>query len=297
MRLRRRFAFEPLLLVLLSTFSDASSSSSISLSQFQQIYGFSATCTAAYNTDIPGCTASDFTSNNPCSINCISGLEAIAALLNSACQGTEADPKTLIGLFFEGNGVSALCPNVGQGPAPQSSMDGQSEGGSMTTTTNIMSITPPITTSFKASVTTTALTSDRPNPTASTTSAPPHTLGSSTASTITKTTTSSAGSSTQNPEMSSSSISASPTPSTAATLGVSQSGSATQAGSGFTKTVVNDGTAVVLTSQSEQTASNNPDAFGGGGSPFEISNQSIRTVDILWMTYGPVLFMALLWFV
>ncbi|MCJ1415678.1 hypothetical protein MMC32_002010 [Xylographa parallela] len=298
MRLRRKVAFGPLLLLLsVPLLSKASSSPSISLSQFQEINGFSPTCTAAYNTDIPGCTASDFTSNNPCSINCISGLEAISALLNSACQGTEADPNTLIGIFFEGNGVSALCPNVVSGTTPQSSAGGQSGGNSMTTTTSTMPEASIVTISSKPPTTTTVSTSDRPNPTTSITSVLSHTFAFSTVSTAMKTTSSSSGSSTQTSHSSSPSVLASLSPSTAAAQSVSQSSSITQAGSGFTKTIVNDGTAVVLTSQPEQTASNNPDAFGGGGSPFEISNRGIRTVDALWMTYGPVICMTLLWFV
>ncbi|MCJ1433163.1 hypothetical protein MMC27_002522 [Xylographa pallens] len=298
MRLRREVAFGPLLLLLsVPVPSKASSSPSISLSQFQEINGFSATCTAAYNTDIPGCTTSDFTSNNPCSINCISGLEAISALLNSACQGTEADPNTLIGLFFEGNGVSALCPNVVSGTTPQSSAGGQSGDSSMTTSTSTMSEASVFTMSSKAPMTSTVSTSDRPNPTTATSSALSHTLAFSTVSTVMKTTSSSSGSSTQTSHSSSPSVLASPSPSTAASPSISQSSSITQAGLGFTKTAVNDGTAVVFTSQPEQTASNNPDAFGGGGSPFEISNRGIRSVDALWMTYGPVICMTLLWFV
>ena len=297
MRLRRKVAFRPLLLLLsVPTLSQASSSSSISLSQFQQIYGFSATCTAAYNTDIPGCTASDFTSNNPCSINCISGLEAISALLNSACQGTEADPNTLIGLFFAGNGVSALCPNVVSGSPPQSSAGGESGGNSMTATTSMMSQASMLTISSKVPTTITVSTSDRPNPATSTSSALSRTLVSSIVSTVMKTATSSSGSSAQTSQSSSASVLASPSPSPATTQSVSQSSSITQAGAGLTKTAVNDGTAVLLTTKPEQTASDNPDAFGGGGSPFEISNQSIRTVDFLWMTYGPVICMTLLWF-
>ncbi|MCJ1283947.1 hypothetical protein MMC26_003278 [Xylographa opegraphella] len=292
MRLRRKFAFGSLLVLSSSPIlSQASSASSISLSSFQQIYGFSATCTAAYNTDIPGCTTSDFTSNNPCSISCISGLEVISALLNSACQGTEADPSTLIGLFFHGNGVSALCPNVVSGSTPQSSAGGQGGGNSMTIATSMMSETAVITFSSSSPVTTTASTSERPNPTTSTTSALLNTPGSSTISTIMKTT-SLSGSPTHTPQSSSANISTSPSPSTTTMQSVSSGSSITQAGSDFTKTVVNDGTAVVLTSKPEQTASDNPDAFGGGGSPFEISNQGVRVLDFLWMVYGPVICQA-----
>ncbi|MCJ1290682.1 hypothetical protein MMC34_002224 [Xylographa carneopallida] len=295
MRLRRKVAVGPLLLLSIPTPTTASSS--VSLSQFQQIYGFSATCTAAYNTDIPGCTASDFTSNNPCSINCISGLEAISALLNSACQGTEADPNTLIGLFFEGNGVSALCPNVVSGSTPQSSPGGQGGGISMTTTTSTVSEASVVTTSSKASTPTTVSTSERPSPTTTTTSALSHMLGSSTVSPVTKTTTVASSSSTKTSQSALTSVLSSLSLSTATAQSASLRSSITQAGSGFTKTVVNDGTAVLLTSKPEQTASDNPDAFGGGGSPFEISNQSIRAADVLWMMYGPVICMTLLCFV
>ena len=294
MRLRRRLAFGPLLL--LAPFSTlVPVSSAISLSQFQQIYGFSAACTAAYNTDIPGCTASDFTANNPCSINCISGLEVITALLNSACQGIEADPKTLIGLFFEGNGVSALCPNVDSGSTQQSSAGAQSGGNSMTTTTITSTLvqTLPSAISSVASSTTPTSSSNRPNPTISTTTMSP-TLGSSATATVTQTTIETSYSS-QSSRTTLSSISVSPSPSSVASLAASISNLATQTGSGFTKTAVDDGTAVVITSKPEQTSSNNPDAFGGGGSPFEISNQSTNVMDNVWMMYGSLLSLAVWW--
>ncbi|MCJ1333557.1 hypothetical protein MMC10_010257 [Thelotrema lepadinum] len=85
---------------------------SVNLSQFQQINGFPSTCTKAYNTPIPGCTPNDFTNDNPCSQACVAGLMALTSLINSSCAGISTSPNTLIGLFFEGQGVQALCPAV-----------------------------------------------------------------------------------------------------------------------------------------------------------------------------------------
>ena len=110
--LRRPLARWYLLLISLAYLHVASAASVIQLSQFQEIKGFSTTCTNAYNSPVPGCTLSDFSGNNPCSVTCFSGLQSISKLINTACQGVSADPTTLIGLFFQGKGVAALCPAI-----------------------------------------------------------------------------------------------------------------------------------------------------------------------------------------
>lgn len=46
----------------------------------------------------------------------------------------------------------------------------------------------------------------------------------------------------------------------------------------FVKTAINDGSKTVVTSKADQTASSNADAFGGGGSPFEVS-AGVKGVD------------------
>ena len=89
---------------------------SVNLSQFQQISGFPSDCTEAYNTPIPGCTSNDFIDNHACSQSCVSGLIALTRLINSACAGISTSPNTLIGLFFEGKGVQALCPGASSAP-------------------------------------------------------------------------------------------------------------------------------------------------------------------------------------
>jgi len=71
----------------------------------------------------------------------------------------------------------------------------------------------------------------------------------------------------------------------------------TQAGSGFTKTAINQGTATVLTSKADQSASANPDAFGGGGSPFEISGVSHTVVNMIWILYGTAIYMVAVWLI
>lgn len=60
------------------------------------------------------------------------------------------------------------------------------------------------------------------------------------------------------------------------------------------KTAINDGSKTVITSKADQTASSNADAFGGGGSPFEISAgvkgvESASKVALLAVVAGLVL--------
>ena len=97
---------------LLTSLIANATATSITLSQFQQISGFSETCTAAYNTPLTQCTESDFENGRSCSMNCVEALEKVSACLTTACRGIKAYPDTLIGLFFGGGGVEALCPNV-----------------------------------------------------------------------------------------------------------------------------------------------------------------------------------------
>ncbi|MCJ1238584.1 hypothetical protein MMC14_006574 [Varicellaria rhodocarpa] len=274
-------------------------STAVDLSQFQQINGFSPACTNAYNTPIPGCSPLDFASNRPCSNTCIAGLQTITSLLNSACAGTQADPSSLIGHFFQGTGVTALCPNAAAATTDQASPSQQST----TTTLAIVSFTRP-----SSSTSTLLVTSTTSSIIASTDalSSPTSSLPTSTSSIDTFLLTSASNAqSQQSTETSalSSSTSASTTfvlqsspgstdvVATPATLSTSPTPATTTATNVFVKTVVNDGSATVLTSKAQQTASDNPDAFGGGGSPFEISSNADHITTIPWISMG-----VLCWF-
>ena len=279
-------------------------STAVDLSQFQQINGFSPACTSAYNTPIPGCKPSDFSSNGPCSEACIAGLQTITNLLNSACAGTQADPSSLIGHFFQGTGVTALCPNAATATTDQASPSQQST----TTTLVIVSFTRPA-----SSTSTLLVTSSTSSMTASTaaislsmSSLPMSSLPTSTSSVDTFLLTSTSNAQSQQATESSarsSSTSASTTftlqsspgstdvVATPATSSTSPTPATRTATNGFVKTVVNDGSATVLTSKAQQTASDNPDAFGGGGSPFEISSNADHTTTIPWISMS-----VLYWF-
>ena len=82
---------------------------SISLSQFQQIQGFSDSCENVWQEDIPGCTKKDFATSNSCSRNCLAGVNIINAEVLVACAEARVSSNTLLGEFLAGFGVSALC--------------------------------------------------------------------------------------------------------------------------------------------------------------------------------------------
>ncbi|KAE8552011.1 hypothetical protein TMatcc_002015 [Talaromyces marneffei ATCC 18224] len=84
---------------------------SISLSQFQQIQGFSDSCENVWQEDIPGCIRHDFTVSNDCSRNCLAGVNIINAEVLVACAEARVNSNTLLGQFLAGFGVSALCGN------------------------------------------------------------------------------------------------------------------------------------------------------------------------------------------
>ena len=231
----------------------------VSLPQFQPIFGFSDACTRAYNTLIPGCTPSDFNKNGPCSADCINGLQVISALINSACQGTVADPATLIQLFLEGKGVVALCPNAalpsssvlsGGSPSTSDSVNGDRTSSASTVSMTAMTLTD------TASVSSTTDTSLTTRPVVAAT----ETVG-STAHAVGTTTSTLSSSSSSVPSTVASAAASSTSTNTARTFEP-----------GFPKTVADAGSAAVITSTADQSSSRNPDAFGGGGSPFEISH-------------------------
>lgn len=125
----------------------------VTLSEIQQINGFSPACENAYNTPLSGCTATDF-SNGVCSASCIAFLNALTQIINAECTGTSAEPDTLMGSFFQHQGTGALCPNALGG-----SNQGQSSGGSYSLTTTVATSTSSIAETTVTSATSTAMTS------------------------------------------------------------------------------------------------------------------------------------------
>lgn len=86
--------------------------STITLSRFQPVTGFSDECTNTYNTPLSACTALDFANGRPCSQSCIKFLDNLTATIQKACQGAKAYPDTLMGMFFTFQGTKAICPNA-----------------------------------------------------------------------------------------------------------------------------------------------------------------------------------------
>ncbi|KAJ9213909.1 hypothetical protein DTO166G4_4520 [Paecilomyces variotii] len=139
----------------------------VSLSDFQSISSFSATCTAVWIAPIPGCSKEDFKKGHSCSSECIAGLQTINVVVNKACEGSQAGKDTLIGLFFQGLGVSTLCPDSNPDSSSQSTSEAQTtETTSMEETTTSQSEAP--TTSDQASTAQTS-TSQLPQTTAAAT--------------------------------------------------------------------------------------------------------------------------------
>lgn len=97
----------------------------VSFNDFQPILDFPPQCLKVYTSTIPGCRLDDFSGGNPCSAKCIKGVKSKSNDLNSACMGVRVSPTTLIGLFFQGKGVVAICPNVDPPPPNDNGGGGQ----------------------------------------------------------------------------------------------------------------------------------------------------------------------------
>ena len=124
----------------------------VTLSEIQQINGFSPACENAYNTPLSGCTATDF-SSGVCSGSCIAFLNALTQIINAECTGTSAYPNTLMGSFFQNQGTGVLCPNALGGSNQE-----QSSGGSYSFTTTVATSTSPIAETTVPSTTSIAMT-------------------------------------------------------------------------------------------------------------------------------------------
>jgi hypothetical protein len=205
--------------------SSLSSAAPLNLFKVQQISNFPRQCMAAYNFDISDCSSSEISVTGKvepdgkglCSLDCIGALLVVTQKLFDSCQGVQANPNTLIGLFFIGQGVPYLCPN---------SVDGNEAAAGSTGAKGTVAAP----SSSSAASSEIALSSAMV-----TTTSPSSTSSSSQTAAPAQPTTSEASPSFQ------------PT------------------------TAVNNGVATVFTSEAQRSDSSNPDAFGGGGSPFEVA--------------------------
>ncbi|MCJ1310125.1 hypothetical protein MMC25_003786 [Agyrium rufum] len=272
----------------------------LSLSDFQRISGFSTSCTNAYNSQISGCTAQDFNGQAGCSSECIAGLQSEQQLLQSACLGESMRPTKLIERFLDGTGVVAVCPSAilttifettfGGGGETSTTQQASQTTEQTATSTQVVPSTTSIFQSSQAqstssvvaqSTTTVATTLVSTTAVESTSTLASSSLSdvssitassSSVAAQSTTTSVSSSGTTSSSSSSSASSLSSSSSGSTSGitSLSPSRTTPATSTTATFLKTAVNDGQITIFTSPAEQQNSNNPDAFGGGGSPFEI---------------------------
>ncbi len=268
-------------------------------------------CTALWNDDFLGCLTSDFSNGSPCSPGCVFGVETTQDEAMVVCKNVQADPNSLMGLFMAGKGTDALCPNAGGSQTPISTIttttqsSGGASGGASTSAvssgagTMVVSSSSSIPTSSSqpssvapSTITSTIITTQASSPSSSvSSSSDPLTTTIVLHSTFVTHLTAPLSSS-PSPTFTSSTSSTSSTPKP----------SETSTAAGFLHTAVNDGSATVLTSKPAQTSSTNPDAFGGGGSPFEIASAGIRSISNLqrWpaaFVLGGMLCMAWWWWI
>ncbi|KAI9716238.1 MAG: hypothetical protein M1812_005463 [Candelaria pacifica] len=102
-----------LLQTTLILFSLLATAQAISLANFEETIHVPKDCNDAWTAPISGCASSDFLAKGgSCSSTCIASLQDVAKTVSIACQGVAVDPTTLMGLFFEGKGINAVCPNI-----------------------------------------------------------------------------------------------------------------------------------------------------------------------------------------
>ena len=98
--------------LLLALLAHLTSATGISLSSFTpRIDNLPSACRAVYTTSIDGCAATDFASGAACSVQCLAGLVRIGVSVKSGCGDVDVGETSIIGVFQNGLGVAALCPN------------------------------------------------------------------------------------------------------------------------------------------------------------------------------------------
>jgi hypothetical protein len=104
----------PLILLL----AQLTAATDISLSSFTpRIDNLPSACRAVYTTAIDGCVASDFAGGATCSVQCLAGLVRIGVSVKTGCRDVDVGETSIIGVFQNGLGVAALCPNNKQSPS------------------------------------------------------------------------------------------------------------------------------------------------------------------------------------
>lgn len=229
----------------------------ISLSGFQQIVGFPQACQDAYNHPISACDPyRDFGAGHTCSPACSIALEALQTSIQIACRGINVDPSSVMGHFFSSTGPQFVCSGVAYNVAQGDAAICSEESATAATSSRTSSATGTSTFSVTDITTTTH-----------------HAI---THATSTSRSTSHEASS-----------SPSPADSASSTIPTGESKTSTPS---FLSTAANDGTATTFSSQSQRTSSSNPDNFGGGGSPFEVSANSASAIRgesrTLWLSIG-----------
>lgn len=232
----------------------------LSLANFQSISitAVPLLCQITYDGQIPSCQVSDFTTG--CRTACLAGLDAIAADVIEACDGTHATSNSLLGIIQDGGIRAALCPMLAETTTK--------------TTTSAQSTSPAI-----ESVT-------LPTGGAGVTGG----LGFQTSTTAIVQTTTAASTSTSvsaKPTVStveSTSTSTSDSPSSSETSTSTQSAS-TEAATTTMATTISADTSVLTSASSSSTSSKattttkassstNSDSDSGGGSPFDIQSNA-----------------------
>ena len=276
MRLLGMLVLSRAVVLLLLPLIDATS---VTLSQFQQISGFSKACALAYNTPLTKCTELDFASGRACSIQCVEQLEHISVVINSQCKGTKAYPDTLIGMFFTQAGVSTLCPNV--------LSSGEGSGGSIAQTSTVISAKTPLI----SVVHSTRKASQTPSATQQTTL---QSLASSAATSTTRSSDEAASSLPTNTQ----SPTAQATINSAATLTQS---SILSFGSSTVQAVSSATTSSAkasASSQQDQAGNRSNDGSNGGGTPFDITSNSNRiAAGLSWILSTLSCLLAIMWFI
>jgi hypothetical protein len=98
--------------LLLAQLAQFTAATDISLSSFTpRIDNLPSACRAVYTTPIDGCAASDFAAAATCSVQCLGGLVRIGVSVKTGCRDVDVGETSIIGVFQNGLGVAALCPN------------------------------------------------------------------------------------------------------------------------------------------------------------------------------------------
>ncbi|KAI1338048.1 hypothetical protein F5Y15DRAFT_141572 [Xylariaceae sp. FL0016] len=128
------------LLMMAQILATASTASALSLENFQLITSdqIPSSCIRAYDTNIQGCSVSDFTNGNQCSAQCVRGLQAAAIQIINACGDLNIDSSSLLGLTLLGGLVDALCPGFQATTVTLTVQPSTTNGGGFTTPTPVL---------------------------------------------------------------------------------------------------------------------------------------------------------------